>query len=352
MSAIQLSTLSTPAFAPPSQRSALTDEKLSQLMQTIIKKKEQNIQSALNGRVNASEAILIGGDLFTMGYMAFEGAQIVKPSLSALPAFSLGTLTCGILAGVINLGVCIVCLKEAIQAFKNGDNLLGARLFIDFVNLASIGAIMILASLATQVSVLGGIGAFFAANPWLLPVLFFIISLPNMVEVIRRLKNIHTGKDLAAQLNTADLQKLIRGFHEKNPFHLQPLLAMDEKSALNALSDKLEQFQADMGAVAALETFKVMQKLLKKEDFEEQLALARKKIAEWNRAQYVRLFQQALYTTSFVVSMAALTPRLSTPAFRGTISFAMTGANAIPLYMDVFWPFKRNTLIVVPKIQT
>ncbi len=351
MSAIHFPTSAEPRFPQEPSNKYLTDERLALLMGSVIEKKSENIQAALNGRVNLSEAVLVGGDLFTMGYLAFQGVQIVKPSLSSISAIAIGTLTCGIVAGVINLGVGLVCIKEAIQAFKNGDTKLGIRLMIDFIDLTLIGTIMILASLATDVAILGGIGAFFAANPWLLPVLFFILAAPVMVEVIYRIKNIQTGQDLASQLQTHNMQQLIRGREVKNPFHLEPLLRMDEKSALEALSEKLEQFQADMGAVAALETFKLMQKLLKREEIEEQLALTRKRIAEWNRAQYVRLFQQALYTASFGISMAALMPQLNRPAVHGTIAFSMTAANAVPFYMDAFWPFKRNTPIVVPKVE-
>lgn len=325
--------------------------RIANLMQEVIDEKSAHAQNALAGRVNANEAILIGGDLFSMGYLAFQGAQIVKPALAANGGIALATLSCGVIAGVINIGVSIISLKEGIQAWQNGDEKLALRLFLDFATFAAIGAIMILASLALRVAALGAVGAFFGANPWLLPVLFFINAIPIIIEIANRIKNIHANTDLASYLNS-DLHNLIKGKDPKNPFHLQTLLERDEsdRELKNELARRMEVLQADMGVEAAIETFKLLRLHLLEEDTEEQMSLVKEKVAEWNRAQYVRMFQQVLYAVAFGVSMGALSPALNTPAVNGAQTFAMSGANAIPLYMDVFWPFKRNTPIVVPHV--
>jgi len=341
-------------LAPPLEKG---NARVTHLMQQMINQKDAYVQSSLKNRWNATEAVQIGGDLFSMGYLAFQGIQIAKPSLASIPAIATATLVCGVAAGAINMGVAIVCLKEGIQASKNGDKKLAARLYIDFVCLLGIGIIMMLSSLAMRIAALGAITAFFTANPWLLPVLFFALSLPIILEIANRLKNIWTNKDLASHLKTDDLPKLVQGTDSTNPFHLQPLIDMaqrgvEEPFIKRSLSEKMEQLQADMGVEAAIESFKLMVLLLKKEEAKEQHQKTMKKIAEWNHAQYVRAAQQVLYTAAFGVSMAALSPRINTPPVNATQTFAMAGANAIPLYMDSFWPFKRNTPIVVPMMES
>lgn len=346
-----------PAAGSWAQNPGQATDKVSALMQQVIDQKQQYVAKARTERWNWNEFVQIGGDLFSMGYLAFQGAQIVKTSLAANAAIGLATSICGVAAGVINIGVALSCLVEGIQASKNGDTKLALRLYIDFVCLFCIGVIMSLASLASRVAALGAINAFFTAHPWLLPVLFFVISIPIMVEVTLRIKNIWANTNLGSQVNVDDLQDLVFGKEPQNPYHLAPILEMAEMEGMedqvikSALSQKMEQFQADMGVEAAIETFRLMKQILKKEETQEQLAKVKKKISEWNNAQYVRMVQQLLYTAAFVVSMAALSPKINTPTVNGIQTFAMSGANAIPLYMDCFWPFKRNTPIVVPIVE-
>lgn len=324
------------------------EQRVANLMKEVIEEKKANAQRALEGRVNINEAVLIGGDLFSMGYLAFQGAQIVKPALATIQAIATITLACGCIAGAINIGVAIISMKEGIQALQNGDTKLALRLFLDFFGLLAIGSIMILASLAVRVAALGAVSTFFGANPWLLPLLFFLISIPIIIEISNRIRNIVSGSDLASYLNSG-LDGLIYG---KTPLQLQPLFnqELSDLEVRNELARKIELLQADMGVEAALEFFELIRLHLQKENTDQQMQKTKEKIREWNRAQYVRMFQQFLYTSAFVVSMGMLNPKLNTAAVNGAQTFAMAAANAIPLYMDTFWPFKRNTPIVVPHV--
>jgi hypothetical protein len=49
--------------------------------------------------------------------------------------------------------------------------------------------------------------------------------------------------------------------------------------------------------------------------------------------------------------MAALSPKTNANLLNGSQSLLLMGANVIPLYMDSFWPFKRNTPMVIPKVE-
>lgn len=358
MSAQATTLLPTPAFLPQEEIPFVSkkDQRIGLLMKEVLDQKRGKMEKALKDRFTTKEGLanewtLIGGDFFSVGYLGFQGVQILRPSLAAIPAIAWTTLACGCIGGAVNIGVGFISLTQGIQALKNGDRKLAFRLFLDFLGLLGIGIVMILASLAIRIGALSAIGSFFGANPWLLSLLFFVISIPVIVEIASRIFNIRTGRDLAAQLK-GDIHTLIKGSDTQNPFHLQPLIGADESDLTlhNALARKMEQLQADMGVEAALEVFELMRLALLKEDTEEQFCLAKKKIEEWNNAQWVRLTQQALYATSFTAGMFALAPKLFTVAVNAGQTFALAGANLIPLFMDIFWPFKRNAPIVVPHV--
>jgi hypothetical protein len=348
----------TSPFSPQEEISFVSkeDRKIASLMKEVLDRKRDKMEQARKDRFTtkeglANELTLIGGDFFSVGYLGFQAAQILRPSLASISAVAWTTLACGCIAGAVNIGVGFVSLVQGIQALKNGDRKLAFRLFLDFLGLFGIGIVMILASLAIRIGALSAIGSFFSANPWVLSLLFFAISIPVIVEIAGRIFNIQTGRDLASQLK-GDINTLIRGTDAQNPLHLQSLIGRDESDLTlhNSLARKMEELQADMGVEAALEVFELMRLALLKEDTEEQFCLAKKKIEEWNSAQWVRLSQQALYAISFAASMFAVTPKLFPPAVNAGQTIALAGANLIPLFMDIFWPFKRNAPIVVPHV--
>lgn len=340
------------------------DERLSAQVRSLLQKKEEHVQTALDNTWDRYNPILIGGDLFTTGYLLFEGVKACLPATQTMLGVIISTMVCGVVAGVINIGVGFLCLKEAVQAFKNGDHFLGIRLMMDTIFCIAIGVVMILVSLATKVAILGGIGAFFAANPWVLPVLFFIITIPLLVEIGCRTGNIWLKRDLASKMQLDEVSKLLKQdtvdwgnlfrLFQNTPFDLRKVAEQTtESDRLEMLSQKMEELQADMGVTAAVAAFKLLVQLLehKKEGALAQMDLLNKEISDWNFAQHVRLFQQILYVAAFGGSMAALSPKVNANAMNAAINFSMAGANAIPFYMDTFWPFKRNTVMVVPKVE-
>jgi len=341
--------------------SDLGTEEITQVMQGVLTAKNELIEKAKANTLQRYNPILIGGDLFSMGYLAFEGALSLAPHLQAIPSIGLATLVCGEIAGVINLGVGLVCLKEGIQALKNGDYRGGVRLILDFTCCMAIGLIMILNSLSIRVVALGGVGAFFTANPWLLPLIFFIATLPLIGDLGLRIKDIAQEKNLGAKLQMNALEKLLAnkdwdGIEKlcqdpNHPLHVESASKTKEEM-VQCLSKKMEELQADMGVTAATETFALMLALQNKDQIAAltHLSLTRKEIGDWNRSIYVRMFQQVLYVGGFGVSMAALSPTANGNLLNGVQNLCLAAANAIPLYMDIFWPFKRNQLIVVPKV--
>lgn len=353
----------TPVVEPSFSEETPSPEKLTRAVKNIFDRKETLRVKALENKWDRYNPFIIGGDAFTMATFAFQGAQVVAPQLSQYASIVALNMACGLIAGVINIGVGAVCFKESMQAFHNGDRLLGIRLFVDSITLTAIGTVMILIALSTKVACLGAIGTFFHLNAWVLPVLFFVISIPVILEILRRINNIHHKGDLASKLDLPYVQKLLdQGkIGEACAFLLEKLDLHDiqkltEEKRFARLSEKMERLQADMGAEAALAVFNLLTHLQEEDLKKSQQAAqtAKDEIRAWNNIQHVRLFQQFLYVLAFVVSLILLSPKIR-PAVATTISatqqFSMTAANAIPLYIDSTEPFKRNPNIVIPKVE-
>jgi hypothetical protein len=216
---------------------------------------------------------------------------------------------------------------------------------------------MILTPLATKVVALACLTTFFATNPWVLPLLFFVITIPLLIEIVCRITQIYTKKDTAAELKLNQLSVLLKqekvdwdaifGLYSKNDiFH-------SEMGAKNEIIARMEKLQSGIGVTVSLEAFRLFEHLLKKdkEGALLQMQALQEKIAEWNKKQHVRLLQQVLFVIAFIVSMVALRVHISPALLVSTENFLMAGANAIPLYMDCCWPFERNTTLVVPKVE-
>lgn len=337
------------------------DDRVANAMESVLGAKEKKVQAALDNKLRRYNPIFIGGDIFTVGYMAFEGIKCFLPSVASIAAIGIATLICGVVAGVINIGVGLSSLPEAIQAFKNGDTLKGTRLMIDTICCIGIGTIMILASLAIQVSALGGVGAFFAANPWLLPVLFLVAAVPLIIELGYHIKNIAMGADLGSQLKLDELQnhleaenpdwEAIEELYAETPLSLSSLENLDDDQLIEELSKKMEIFQQELETNSAVETFNLLLQIKKRDKNValEKMTHLKKLIGERNNSLYVRMFQQFLYFVGFGMSMGALS--FKPDLLNGIQNFFLMFANLIPLYMDTFWPFKRNTPMIVEQVE-
>jgi histone H3/H4 len=323
---------------------------LGSLVQEILEKKIAHMEACQKARTGSGlgkEVVLVAGDFFTTGELVFAGAKSVAPKINTIAGVAFASLVCGEIAGLINLGVACVSLVEGIRALKNGDKALAARLCLDWLCFSAIAIIMILSSLAIKVAALGSVAAVFAANPWLMPVLFFIGALPVLAEISGRIAKIATGTDFGSQLMGKGMQELKAPFLEimKNT----PREQVDD-AVRKALSEEMEKYQASIGVEAAIEAFRMIQRSLKGEDITEQRRTLAEKIASWNEAQFIRFFQQVLFILSFALGMIALVQKSAALVINTSVNFSMALANLIPLWMDLHWPFKRNAPIVVPSV--
>jgi len=436
------------------------DIKASELMGEIVLKKEKNKETRLEKRWDALEVIFVGGNAFSMGYLGFSGAQAFHPALKEISAIVLTSSICGIVAGGIEMLGAMVFLKQGFQELKNG-NMAGARIqFYNFVGYFLIGLVMMIASIGALLAkntAFGAASAFLLANPFILPLLFFIVNIPMFYQVLKNvgrnitgaapgMKILHTeikGKDPttdqtkeldqlindlgldqssvdknaqtheeiianakailkedqrfaeAQQKLIAKLNELSEKYKDKTGKELADLirsglqeganaaLAKNVEDALNSeaiasekacvynyLSRKFEELSPQMGVEAAMETFKFLglyrQMRGEKDATEqsnlrtktvEQLEVAKGKIKRWNNIQLVRLAQRvmnlaafALSTTAFVCeSIGTTIPELESPTAALIRDSAMVGTNLIPLILDWFYPFARNSPMVIPK---
>lgn len=342
------------------------DQGISDAAHTIIEKKQENIDIVLNNTwarwnpFTGSDAILFYGNFFNLGYLTFEGVKCAVPATQTIAGVAVATTVCGVIGGALNIAVGAVCLKEGLQALANGDRAKAVRLFLDFAFCSAIGILMITVTLAPT----SALGAFFVANPWVLPFLWFVISLPLCVEILNSVQKVWRGTDMASNLKLNELKKLLEQdnidwnrveTHLKNTVIDFDQIREDfKKKKLESLVERMEILQAEMGPRSAVETTRLFHSLFNhnKEEALKNIEDLQGHVAFWNKAQHVRLFQQVLYFASFGVSMGALGMTSGLAATEATQNFTMAAASGIPLYMDLFWPFARNTPLIVPKVET
>lgn len=179
-------------------------------------KQASTLKQALFDKVDTKgyvleDYVMISGNLLDTGYLLLEAAMVAIPAINTL-ATSIISSTCGVVGGAINIGVGIICLKEAHQASINGDTKLANRLYISGLLIILIGIVMIVASsasLAAKAGSASGLAAFFAANPWILPVLFLAATIPTLIEVCMRTGKIWGGKDVGSQLQLKIITKML-----------------------------------------------------------------------------------------------------------------------------------------------
>jgi hypothetical protein len=151
---------------------------------------------------------------------------------------------------------------------------------------------------------------------------------------------------------------------------------VDEKLISQFMKGLMNDVQGKIGIEAATEVFELLDLLknllnvdditntqgpvdLKNETFKKfnetmsiiqtKLEKAQTEIKKWDRTQWLRLAQQiccAIATILIVVVFIALTGAAA-KILEASTYFFLALANAIPLYMDIFLPYRRNTPMII-----
>ena len=343
------------------------DKKLSKCVQQIFEKKEELVTQSLANKkrrfhpLTGSCSVQVLHDAFNTVFVACVAIKAFVPSITHIAAVGVTFSVFGGIGGVMNILISGVCLREALQAFKNGDRARGLGYLIMSIALFSMGVFMLLSTISAYVGVLGGVGAVIASNPWILPVLLILLMLPLIYEVGKNNKGIFSHTDGYSILKLNKLEEIL----EKNDVKRDEIFNLWEGSLLDykkikeefnfkgieALNTQMEKLQSNMGAEGAVAAFKLFQSVLdqNKENVQKHIIELKGHATQWKRVQYIRLFQQVLFVGSFILSIIALR-RVDTRIIELVDNISMFLGMGIPLYLDALRPLIRNCSIVVPKV--
>ena len=344
--------------------SDLLSPELCSTIEKVVKAKETLFQRSFGSGLGKLlplrrfDASLIGGDIFNSLYLSFQGIRsILAVSSTHLSSGVASTLACaslvlGIAAGAINIGVGLLCLADGIHKLKAGDKLSGIRLLIDGALSISIGIVMILA----QAAFVG----FFAAHPYILAILFAIMTLPLLYECSKRCLQIFRDQDVASQFFKA------LGTTRSNPNITQGNIKWKELSSLfpelekaktrpkdaeQLICDLMQRLEAEIGVRAGKELLDLVSRLGKGEANLDDQKL-RKEVRRWNVIQSVRLLQQIIYILATPFSLvSSFTQGTASLACDSAQSMLLAVANFIPLILDLKVPDGRNVPVAIDPVE-
>lgn len=342
-----------------------SDTKLAQVAQQVITAKEGLVSASLANKkrrfhpLTGSCAPQLIHDFFNAAFIIFTTMKIALPKISSLAPVAIASTAFGFVGSALNLIVGIVTIREALQCFRNGDKAKGIRLLICGLGLIGLGIFMGLTSLTAVVS-MGGLAAFFAANPWIMPILFLVVMLPLLHEVLRDFVAICRKQDPYSKMQLKQMQELLekdivnwkemRKCLEESELNIE--MIQKEGNATKALVDRVERLQSQMGPEGAVNAMKVFKTILEEDKAEAiaQIKSLHSKAKAWKRVQYIRLIQQIFFIGSFILSIVALkSPKAR--IFEAVDNGLALGGMGIPLVVDGYFPLLRNVPIIVPALK-
>lgn len=346
---------------------------IASIMRAVLRQKKANFNQIEKQGFTAGDLWLNSGNICDTSYLLLEAGMVFFPAINTI-GVSILSSTFGIIGGVQSLGEGVLSIKEGLQALKNDDKKLAARLLFCGLSMILVGSVMILASissLAAKTGASSGVAAFFAANPWLLSVLFLLTTLPILVEVVSRTSKIWAGTDIGSNLQLKNIKGLLEdkkgekikrllGLLHK-VFNLEEYETLNEDQRIEKLSAKMEELQSEIGVKAAQSAFKLIMQITEAHEKSldvannspiiETLTQLQKEIKTWNLIQHVRLLEQLLYVIAFPIGLVALLPTTSACFLGGVCTLALALANGMPGVLDLKFPYERTIPKVVPKAE-
>lgn len=232
-----------------------------------------------------SDFWLVAGDFFSMGYLSFEAAKSFAPTLQKISWVGTASMVFGIIGGVINIAVGISCIAQGIKKLNKGQNLDGTRLLFDGILMILIGTLMIAGPLLLKFAAGATITAI-ATNPFILPVLFALLSAFITYEVLKKVGPMWMGSDLGTQVmkklddlandsKITDLLNLLlpktikieeEGEEKEVEVNLEALKGWikegKEDRVKKVMCESMNHLEAKVGIESSLKMFELMQSLL------------------------------------------------------------------------------------------
>jgi len=332
------------------------DARVSQLMHEIVTGEQALAKKALSDPLRRYPISVIGGGALNVGVMALEGASVFVHA-GWIADLLIGV---GLLGGLFNLREGVLAIEEGIRAWKSNDKKLAVRLLLQGVLEVALGTAVLVLSVARLLGIASITGAF-AANPYILPALFFALALFLLLETSHRLAAVIKGTDLGSRLQLPELRAMLQstdreaGIERAQDWvrsHIPECFNASQGQDRGQMRKTIEKYKAEIGFVAAMEAFLLFDLILKKKSKEEivkQIDKLEEKIKNWNRTLYLKAFSVILAAGGFGAGMGALA--MNSETIDGIQNLAMAAAGAIPLYLDIWKPFEREIPIVIYKAE-
>jgi hypothetical protein len=332
----------------PQQTPEGPDIRIASAMQRIVGQEQALAKKAIHDPWKRFPVGVIGGAALNVGQLALTGVSV----LAACAAISNILTGIGLLGGLLNIKEGAIAIHEGLHAWKSNDKQLAAKLFLQGILSFGLGTVMVLLSVARFVALSGVVG-FFAANPYILPVLGFVLAIFLLIDMVNRLSPVIQGKDLGSKLELAGLRSMLetntpeKGMEKAMQWvhsNIKECISEDPTKTDQAVQTKLNEYKAEIGFTAAMETFQLFEMILhkqKKEEILKQVAIVENKISQWNKILYYKTFSVLIAAMGSGAAIGGIALR-SNPV-NGADDFLMSAAGVVPLYFDICRPFERDT---------
>lgn len=336
----------------PQQTPESPNIRIASAMQRIVGQEQALAKKALHDPWRRFPVAVIGGATLNVGQLALTGVSV----LAACAAISNILIGIGFLGGLLNIKEGALALHEGLHAWKSNDKQLAAKLFLQGILSFALGTVMLLVSVA-RFTALTGIVGFFAANPYIMPVLCFVLAIFLLIEMVNRLSPVIQGKDLGSKLELAQLrsmletntpeegmEKAMQWVHSK----IKECISEDPTKSDGAVQTKLNEYKAEIGFTAAMETFQLFEMILHKRQKAEilkQIEIVESKISQWNKTLYYKTFSVLIAAIGSGAAIGGIA--LRSKPINGADDFLMSTAGVVPLYLDICRPFERDTPIEI-----
>ena len=208
-------------FTPESRSTILKVARCSTGITVLKEEQKEACQTGWKNKLlDRYNVALIGNDVFSLGYLGLQGIGLLLSTIGKNPAFISFCSVCGVLSGVLMLGIGFGDFRAGCLKLKNGEPpiyglLLAATGLCEIV----ISAVLLLSAISAMCCAFGcsvggivAINAFFVGMPWLLPLLLLIPSIISLIEIIKKYREAVKGQNIYAQIQMPQLLSSINSF--------------------------------------------------------------------------------------------------------------------------------------------
>ena len=351
--------------------------------------KTKQIEAKAKLEIKLKTFTFVMGDVFSFGFLILKAIKELNSCLNNSGGASALTI-CGVIGGAFTAIVGFCDIYSGIETLRKKDitpeeKQLGWRLLLCGISEVLLGAFMITIAIIDPNS---AIGMFFSDHKYMTSLIFLVPTLFFGWELVPKCWHLMRRETLAQQLHDDDLVNLKNKteldheglvmlknwrkiFYDKllNPVRIENGETKKSPDIYNQddmiiIMNKLESSIQTEAASAAFDLYtttmildslaveKLSVDTFNQEAQTEIINRAIKldsKLSEWVTTQWVKISIQLAYLGSFVASMSTLSSTSDEPD--AIVNIGLAVANLLPLYLDAFKHFLRNTPVVIKEIE-